>query len=363
MADSVTSVLLSAAQVAEGYRVVAELYPDIPPMVIWRAWEYAAYRSRALAEPVLDVGCGDGRFFRCVWPSIANVTGVDINVGTADAAVRSGVYREVHAAPIQRAPIAPASFGSAFANCSLEHMDDLPAVLDAIATSLRPGGELLCSVVTDNLVRWSSLPLLLSAAGAAAVAQRIQADYDSYHHYVNVLTVDDWIEQIESAGFEVLEHVPILPLVTAHVFLLLDQAWHLPQRDGELGNALQEFCKGIAGFPGGLVEALCGILKMESDCGAGCGAVFLARRRAGPPRARARPDLDAQSRRERDTAPSLMAQRNALFCRLADLETQEIQGAHDRLARELQEVRAELEQTRAILEPVARHRLYRLLRC
>jgi SAM-dependent methyltransferase len=277
-------------------------------MVIWRAWEYADYRSRVLAEPVLDVGCGDGRFFRCVWPSIANVTGVDINVGTANAARRSGVYRKVHAAPIHQAPLAPESFGSAFANCSLEHMDDLPAVLDAIAASLRPGGELLCSVVTDNLARWSSLPLLISAAGAADVARRIQADYDLYHHYVSVLTVDGWIEQIERAGFEVVEHVPILPLMTAHVFLLLDQAWHLPHRAGELGSVLQAFCKGTAGFPAGLVDALCGILKMEPDYGTGCGAIFLARRREGSRR-------DAPFRHGRDTAAARTAEPGKLLRR------------------------------------------------
>jgi hypothetical protein len=33
-------------------------------MILWRGWEFAAYRRSVLPEPVLDIGCGDGRFFR-----------------------------------------------------------------------------------------------------------------------------------------------------------------------------------------------------------------------------------------------------------------------------------------------------------
>jgi SAM-dependent methyltransferase len=272
------SIILSAAEVIAGYDAVARLYPDIPPMIIWRGWEYAVYRRYALPEPVFDVGCGDGRFFRCTWPSITDVTGVDISEGVADAALRSGVYRKVYAARAQDSPVAPGSFASAFANCSLEHMDDLPGELRAMARSLRPGGQFLCSVVTDKSIEWSALPLLLSAAGADGQARAVQSDYEHYHHLVNALSAESWIRQIEDAGIQVLHHIPILPRLTSHTFLLLDLMWHLPHPAGELGNLLQPFCASLPSFPAALVQALSGILAMESDWTVASGAVFWGRR-------------------------------------------------------------------------------------
>ena len=56
-----------------GYDAVSRPYPHFPPICTWRAWEYAAYKSYALPEPILDVGCGDGRFFRPVLPQLPDV--------------------------------------------------------------------------------------------------------------------------------------------------------------------------------------------------------------------------------------------------------------------------------------------------
>ena len=41
---------LTAAEIEEGCRKAATLYPWIPPMIIWRGWEYAAYRRFELTD-------------------------------------------------------------------------------------------------------------------------------------------------------------------------------------------------------------------------------------------------------------------------------------------------------------------------
>ncbi len=47
-------------------------------------------------ERILDLGCGDGAFFRLLWPHLADVVGVDLDPAAVEAARQSGVYREVH---------------------------------------------------------------------------------------------------------------------------------------------------------------------------------------------------------------------------------------------------------------------------
>jgi SAM-dependent methyltransferase len=271
---------LSREEVLDGYDAVSSLYPHIPPMLLWRSWEYAAYRRYTLAEPVLDVGCGDGRYFRLVWPQMRHVVGVDMDAGVANAARRSGVYEEVHVAPAHQLPTPAEYFGSAFANCALEHMDHLDAVLGAIYHSLRPGGTFVLSVVTDKFLEWTSLPLLFGRLGLPEQATAFQRSHADYHHLVNPLAPEDWAEHLAGAGFEVIEHAPIVPEQTSRLFLFLDQLWHVRRAQGELGNAMQAYAKQIPRFPQALRQVFGGFLEMERDWTIGSGAVFYARRNA-----------------------------------------------------------------------------------
>jgi SAM-dependent methyltransferase len=274
---------LTSGEILHGYDVVGNLYPWIPSMITWRGWEYAAYRRFALPEPVLDVGCGDGRFFRLVFPNLHDVHGVEADPGVADAATRSGVYRAVHVSPAHLLPLPGAAFASAFANCSLEHMDRLPDVLRGIYESLEPGGVLLFSVVTNRFVEWSPLRLLLDAVGEPARAAAVQRGHEEYHHLVNAFSVEGWIERLREAGFELLHHIPVLTEMTGRLFLLADQLWHVRQAGadgvGELGDVLYPYLRGTPRFQEGFRQVLAGILEMENG-GEGIGAVLHARRPA-----------------------------------------------------------------------------------
>jgi SAM-dependent methyltransferase len=269
---------LSVGEVLSGYDAVSQLYPHIPPMSMWRAWEYAAYRRYRLSEPVLDVGCGDGRYFRLIWPHIRDVIGVDMNPEVALAAQQSGVYREVHVVPAHQWTILPGCFASVFANCSLEHMDHLPRVLEGICCSLSPGGIFLLSVATEKFIEWGTVPLLVDRMGQAERARFLQAEYEAYHHLVNPFPPEVWVEQLEKAGFEVLEHIPIIPEMTSRLFLFLDHLWHFKTSGGEIGNELYSYLLTLPTFPQAFREVLNGFLKMERNWSVGSGAIFLARR-------------------------------------------------------------------------------------
>jgi len=271
--------LLSTEEVLLGYDAVSQLYPHIPPMLLWRSWEYAAYQRYTLVEPVLDVGCGDGRYFQLVFPYIRNVVGVDMDADTVESARRSGVYREVHQSLAHHMPVAQASFGSAFANCSLEHMDHLSEVLRNTSENLHPGGTFLLSVVTDKFVEWATLPLLIATSGDLGRARSLELDHANYHHLVNALTPEMWIEQLDRAGFDVLEHRPVLPEMTSRLFLFLDHLWHVRRSGGEVGDLLHTYLRSVPNFSHGFRQILAGIMNMEYNPSVGSGAVFWARKR------------------------------------------------------------------------------------
>jgi SAM-dependent methyltransferase len=266
-------VRLSIEDLEEGWRAAAALYPWYPSMILWRGWEFAAYRKFALPEPVLDIGCGDGRFFRLLFPDSRDVVGVELDPGTAHNAIHSGVYRDVHVMAADALPASAERFGSAFANCSLEHMDNLHGVLSRIHASLRPGAPFLCSVVTDRFTAWSPLPIVLDAAGAPELAREVQRGHEAYHHLVNALSREEWRAAFERAGFVVEQLMPIIPELAARLFLFLDQVVHLPFEAGECSEPLAEYLRRFPAFPQEFPRVLSAIMAMEQNDADGAGLV------------------------------------------------------------------------------------------
>lgn len=270
---------LVSSEILSGYDAVSILYPYIPTLSHWRAWEYAAYKHYRLDGRILDLGCGDGRYFRLIWPQATDVVGVDMNPEVAELGRQSGVYREVHVAPAHQAPEADASFDHVFANCSLEHMDYLDAVLAEIHRCLKPGGTLLCSVVTDRFVQWSLLPNLVAMAGFDDAAAALQKDFLDYHHLANPLSVDEWAKSFNRAGLVPEEQVPILPKHNSGIFLLMDSLWHVKRVDGgEIGDVIFPFLSANANFQVAFRKVFDGLLEMETDWKDCSGAVFLVRK-------------------------------------------------------------------------------------
>lgn len=270
---------LQVTEILAGYDLVSNLYPYVPPLSHWRSWEYAAYQHYQLAGRVLDLGCGDGQYFRLIWPNLTDVVGVDMDHDVAALGRKSGVYREIHVTPAHQVPEPDASFDHVFANCSLEHMDHLDAVLAEIHRCLKPGGTLLCSVVTDRFVQWSLLPNLVAMAGFDEAATALQKDFLDYHHLANPLSVGDWVQSFRKVGMVVDEHIPILPKVNSSIWLLMDALWHVKQRDGgEIGDVIFPFLSASENFPSAFHRMFEGLLEMETDWQDCSGAVFAVRK-------------------------------------------------------------------------------------
>jgi SAM-dependent methyltransferase len=269
---------ISVEELEEGWRAAARLYPYSPSMILWRGWEYAVYRRFSLPDQVLDVGCGDGRFFRLVFPDCRDVVGVEHDPGVAHAALESGVYRRVHAVAADALPADGERFESGFANCSLEHMDNLDGVLRCVWESLRPGAPFLCSVVTDRFVQWSPWPVLLEAAGVPALGLDVQRRHEQYHHLVNALPAVEWQARFERAGFAIEQQTAIVPELAGRLFLFIDQFVHWPHVSGEWSQPLMAYLQRFSSFPEGFVRVLSTMITIEIDRGEGIGLVAWLRK-------------------------------------------------------------------------------------
>ena len=107
-------------------------------------------RSLAAGDRVLDLGCDEGSFpVECTQ---ATTVRVDRDVPRR----RDGVFVQGDAG---RLPFADGSFAAVISNHSLEHFDELEAVLGEIGRVVRQGGALFVAVpdastLTDRIYRW-----------------------------------------------------------------------------------------------------------------------------------------------------------------------------------------------------------------
>ena len=272
--------LLAIESILAGYDLTSGLYPHIPSMSIWRACEYAAYKRYKLSEPILDIGCGDGKYFRLVWPEINNVVGVDIDRNVLSAAEASGVYSKVYNVPAEKMKFAENTFASVFANCSLEHMENVDNVLRQIFHVLRPGGQFLLSVTTDKFLEWTTLPQLMSVLQSQQMETDLLYKYKAYHHLVTAIPAEGWAAKLDEAGFEIVEHIPILPELLSRFNLLIDMLWHISiASGGEFGTILEPYFKDLNNFPEELGNIVKSLLAMEKNMDIGSGSVFMARKR------------------------------------------------------------------------------------
>ena len=271
--------ILGSNEILAGYDAVSALYTYIPSMSHWRAWEYAAYSRFRISGRILDVGCGDGQYFKLIWPEADDVVGIDMDAGVAESGRQSGVYRRVHTAAAHGITEPTCAFDHVFANCSLEHMDHLDAVLAEIRRCLKPGGTLLCSVVTDRFLEWTPLPRIIELAGYPEAAATLRKQWTDFHHLANPLPVAGWVQRLEQAGLLTETHIPILPKLNSSAFLLMDGIWHVRQEGGgSLGDNIHSLLSNNPNFPAAFRKMLEGLLAMETDWQDCSGAVFLARK-------------------------------------------------------------------------------------
>ena len=125
-----------------------------PSISLWRAIEAkeidAILGSRLVKLPVLDLGCGDGRFSKVALKGSSIDMGVDIVREPVSKAKLAGCYLNLGVADGSRLPFRTQSFGTVISNSVLEHIPEVSQVLREASRVLRDDGFLVFTVPSTS---------------------------------------------------------------------------------------------------------------------------------------------------------------------------------------------------------------------
>lgn len=155
----------------------------------FRIAELEPFGGLRVNRPVIEVGCGRGEFAEAATSDTIEY-GVDLSHRSVVVAQQSGRFHDVRCADANKLPFDDGSIGTVLSISVLEHVGDPVKAIQESFRVLRPGGEMVATLVTSDLHQ-------LSWLGPVT---------DKLFHHVSLFTIKSWIEIFEDAGFTVTEY-------------------------------------------------------------------------------------------------------------------------------------------------------------
>lgn len=150
-----------------------------------------------MQKPVLEIGCGDGKFSSLLFDQIEE--GIDINPKAVARAQAQGLYRTVHCADAREPTRTRGNFATVYANCVMEHIPGIPAVLRGCYDALAAEGQL---VITVPLLEMNQ-HLLIRCEVYSRWRQHQLA-------HCNLFAAEQWRAMLQNCGFREIEFRPYL---------------------------------------------------------------------------------------------------------------------------------------------------------
>lgn len=157
-----------------------------------------------LEQPILDLGCGDGHFASMAFADPL-FTGIDPDEAMVREAKERGVYRWPLVASATHMPFADARFATVVANCVVEHIPDIEAVMAETARVLKPGGRFIFGVPSHKFAEFLLGSTVLRAVGLSRLAEAYGAWFNSHSAHFTTDSSEQWLARLQRHGLEV-EH-------------------------------------------------------------------------------------------------------------------------------------------------------------
>jgi SAM-dependent methyltransferase len=168
---------------------------DVPSLAAWRATELKVLRHLPFEGPLLEIGCGNGRFSSLLLKKIDR--GIDLSPNEVRLCLATGAYSAVQCMDARALEYESATFRTVFANCVIEHIPSLHQVLQEARRVLVPGGRLIATVPLRSMNR----NLLFRCKWYS----RLRAKALSH---VNLLNEQEWRDAFANAGLGHIQTVP-----------------------------------------------------------------------------------------------------------------------------------------------------------
>lgn len=175
-------------------KLIENFFATFPPThAIPRTNEALGMKTVRLTPPILDLGCGDGKFALLTFGPKKITVGLDTQPEKIAQAQKSQAYLKTVVAPGEKMPFKDREFATVLANSVLEHVDDLERILREVARILRPGGTLALTVPTPLVSKYQFWSKFIP--GWAKFKEKLW-------RHLNYFGERQWRKKLEKAGFK-----------------------------------------------------------------------------------------------------------------------------------------------------------------
>jgi SAM-dependent methyltransferase len=208
-----------------------ELYWFAPPVALWRAVEARAVARQRFHTPMLDLGCGHGRFAAVIFGTNRTITaGCDLLHDQLVTARVGGAYRTVALADGRRLPYASGTFTSVLANSVLEHIPDPSPVLREVARVVQTGGQLIITVPSDRFHNYLSASQQHRATGQFGLAAAYNAAVDQQLQHYHYHTPNEWARLFQAVGLALIHEVYYMASAATEAWDRMNQRYGIGRR-------------------------------------------------------------------------------------------------------------------------------------
>ncbi len=171
-----------------------------------RAVEGGFYDDIEIAEPVLDLGCGDGHFTSVTFANRSiKFLGIDPEFKSLNEARQYSIFSHLVCARGDRLPFSGQYFHNAVSNSVLEHIPEVEAVLDEADRVIKPGGKLVICVPNNNFTSNLSIARFFDGMGLKSLATWYRKLFNKISRHYHPDEPDKWKKRLQNSGFEITE--------------------------------------------------------------------------------------------------------------------------------------------------------------
>ncbi len=170
-----------------------------------RAVEARFYRDIQLAQPVIDLGCGDGHFASETFDDPLTF-GIDPWWSPLQEAGQYGIYEGLAQSDGAYIPAPNEYFASAISNSVLEHIPHLDEVLVELHRVLKPGAQFIFCSPSHNFLPFLSISNGLRKIGLKRLGTAYEEFFNKISRHYTCDSAEQWIERLERCGFETEQH-------------------------------------------------------------------------------------------------------------------------------------------------------------
>ena len=168
-----------------------------------RAVEANFYQNLSLAEPILDLGCGDGHFAAMAFDQHQRMIGVDPWWGPLKKSVKGEVYRHAIQTLGDALPFPSESFATVISNSVLEHIPNLDPVIDEVARVLKLGGMFIFCAPSENFLPFLSISSALKRVHLPRLGSTYETFFNRISRHQHCDDPQTWTKRLNRAGLTV----------------------------------------------------------------------------------------------------------------------------------------------------------------